>query len=114
MKFWMLLFLLLQLACTGKKDSPQATATLSQQDLVARGKVIYESNCIACHHMDPKLNGSLGPEVADASLDLLQARILRAQYPAGYKPKRNTATMVALPHLEKEIPAIHAYLESLR
>ena len=50
--------------------------------------------------MDPRTDGSLGPAVAGASLELLTARVLRAEYPAGYTPKRETRVMVPLPHLE--------------
>lgn len=111
MKYWMILFLLVSVACTEKKNSEQTNAPMSAEDLVARGKVIYESNCVACHGVNPKLDGNLGPAVAGSSLELLEARVLRAQYPAGYTPKKSTASMVALPHLEKEIPALHAYLQ---
>jgi hypothetical protein len=50
--------------------------------------------------------------VAFSSLELLTARIKYKSYPAGYKPKRETAIMPDLSMLEKDIPAIHAYLNS--
>lgn len=71
---------------------------------------IYKLNCIACHNVDPGKDGVAGPALTGSSKELLEARILRAAYPAGYKPKRDTKQMPALPHLEKEIPAISAYL----
>ncbi len=82
--------------------------------LEARGKSSYMSNCIACHNPDPRLSGSIGPDVANSSFELLSARILRKTYPPGYKPKRETAVMPALPMLENDIPAIHAYLNSFK
>lgn len=81
-------------------------------DLVADGRQAYLSNCIACHNPDPKLDGALGPAVAGSSRALLEARILRAEYPEGYKPKRETAAMIAMPFLERQIPAIAAYLDA--
>ena len=36
---------------------------------------------------------------------------MRAEYPPGYTPKRDTRVMVAMPFLEKQIPALAAYLE---
>jgi len=42
---------------------------------------------------------------------LLEARILRASYPPGYKPKRSTHVMPAQPAVEPEIPALAAYLK---
>jgi len=35
---------------------------------------------------------------------------MRAAYPAGHTPKRDTKLMMPLPHLEAEIPAIAAFL----
>jgi hypothetical protein len=43
--------------------------------------------------------------------ELLEARILRADYPAGYKPKRDTRQMVAFPQLAPHIDALAAYLK---
>ena len=87
----------------------QLAATLAE-DLAPRGRQVYLSSCIACHNADPAKDGALGPAVSDASLELLEARVLRGAYPDGYVPKRNTAVMVAMPFLEKQIPAIAAYL----
>lgn len=82
-------------------------------DPVARGRSVYLSNCVACHNQNPKLVGPIGPEVAGASLELLQAKVMRNEYPPGYTPKRPTAAMVPLPHLEPDLPALAAYLESV-
>ncbi len=78
--------------------------------LAARGKGVYAANCIACHNPDPKIDGSIGPAVAGASLELLEARIIRAEYPEGYTPRRDTALMVALPYLEPDLAALAAFL----
>ena len=93
-------------ACGGGGDAP------AEGDLVARGKVVYQNNCMACHAPDPNREGGLGPAVAGASLELLTARILHAEYPPGYTPKRDSRVMVALPFLEAELPALHAYLDA--
>ena len=85
-------------------------AAASPEDLALRGRQVYLSSCIACHNADPAKEGALGPPVAGASLDLLAARVLRGEYPDGYVPKRNSAAMVAMPFLEKQIPALAAFL----
>ena len=82
-------------------------------ELVEKGRQTYLSSCIACHNADPARDGALGPAVAGASFELLEARIMRAEYPPGYTPKRETAVMVAMPFLEKQLPALAAYLEGL-
>ena len=92
------------------KPSPAAAATAAS-DLVEDGRQTYLSVCIACHNADPMKDGPLGPPVVGAALDLLEARILRGEYPPGYVPKRDSRAMVAMPFLEKKIPALHAYLE---
>ncbi|HEY3234875.1 MAG TPA: hypothetical protein VGJ84_09155 [Polyangiaceae bacterium] len=79
-------------------------------DLVLRGRGVYMTSCIACHNPDPSRPGNLGPAVQGASLKLLRLRVLKAQYPPGYTPKRTTRLMTPLPHLAGEIDALHAFL----
>lgn len=86
--------------------------TRSREELVADGRSVYNANCIACHAMDPTIDGALGPAVAGASLELLEARIVRGEYPPGYEPKRPSRVMVPLPHLEPKLPELAAYLQS--
>ena len=69
-------------------------------------------NCIACHNPNPTVDGALGPAIAGASADLLEARVVRGEYPEGYTPKSPTANMIPLPHLRGKIPALAAYLAS--
>jgi mono/diheme cytochrome c family protein len=97
---WLLGASIVALACGDSGGDP----------LVARGKVVYETHCTACHARDPNLDGPVGPANAGASLELLQAKVLRNEYPQGYTPKRDTQAMIVLPHLEPELPALAAYL----
>lgn len=82
-------------------------------ELVSRGMRVYRSNCIACHNLDPTKAGSQGPDVFGSSLELLEARVLGAKYPPGYKPKRSTHIMRALPMVKKDLPALEAYLNTV-
>ena len=75
-----------------------------------QGRIQYQTQCTACHNTDPKKPGSVGPEVFGSSKELLEARILRAQYPPGYLPKRKTHLMAPLPHLKTAIDSIFIYL----
>jgi mono/diheme cytochrome c family protein len=93
-------------ACPSRDADPQAA-------LARRGKVVFETNCIACHSPDPRQDGPVGPANACASRELLDAKVLRNEYPPDYAPKRDTRAMAPLPHLEKEMPALAAYLQSL-
>ena len=104
-------FLFLCTACTKKQDTP--VEQMSSEQLVTRGQSIYKLNCIACHNIDPTKDGVTGPALAGSNLELLTARLLRAEYPAGYKAKRSSNGMPAMKHLEKEIPALEAYLKSV-
>jgi len=100
-------------ACTPKTGGGSNVSAMSPEQLKERGKAIYISSCIACHNVDPSKEGSVGPAISGSSLELISARVLKASYPANYKPKRVTGQMPALPHLEKELPALQAYLNSL-
>ncbi len=90
-----------------KAEPSAAAAELKPAD---KGKQVYQVQCTACHNANPKMPGALGPEVWGSSKELLEARIMKAEYPPNYKPKRPTKTMVALPHLKSDIDALHAYL----
>lgn len=95
-------FLLLVVSCTkGEKKPPS---------LEDQGRNLYATHCTACHGANPKIDGTLGPAIFGSSLELLNSRILKGDYPSGYEPKRKTKQMVALPFLKDQIPALHAYL----
>jgi mono/diheme cytochrome c family protein len=100
-----LALLLLLNGCDKKAEKPLTA-------LESSGKAVYMSNCIACHNPDPRQPGSVGPDIAFSSLELVTARVTKAEYPAGYKPKRESHMMPPLTHLEKDVPALHAYLNS--
>lgn len=92
------------LACSGEETSD------SQAALAKRGEQVFLNNCTACHARDPHQPGPIGPPVAGASLALLEAKVLRNEYPAGYTPQRDTQAMIPLVHLAPELPALAAYL----
>jgi mono/diheme cytochrome c family protein len=81
---------------------------------VARGEKIYRNICVACHNADPSVEGPLGPAIADASRELLEAKLLRGEYPAGYTPQRNTQQMTRFEYLEPNLDDIEAFLASRR
>jgi mono/diheme cytochrome c family protein len=78
----------------------------------AKGRVLYAANCTACHNPDPSKDGSLGPALKGSPLELVQARVLRGEYPPGYSPKRQTRIMQKLPLTEEDVAAIHAFLNA--
>lgn len=99
-------------ACQRTSTSTPTATPEAQANLVAKGRAVYQTNCTACHNTDPHKPGSLGPEVFGSSKELLEARILRADYPPDYKAKRMTHVMNALPHLKGDLEAIHAFLNA--
>lgn len=107
--FWGVLLVLpfFYLSSCSKKEE-----TASLTPLQERGKIVYQTNCISCHNADPTIAGSLGPDVAGSSLELITARVMKQSYPEGYTPKRSSHLMPLLPYVQKDIPALHAYLNS--
>lgn len=85
---------------------------------LAKGKRLYLSNCIQCHNKDPNLKGSLGPEMVDAPLEVMTAKVMTGVYPeklpAGFVPKRKTKVMRKIPQLKNDIPAIYAWVQSVK
>jgi mono/diheme cytochrome c family protein len=88
-----------------KKEAPPASEALFQQ-----GRLTYISRCAVCHNANPHEPGSVGPDVWGSSRELIEARVMRAEYPSNYKPKRETHLMVALPDVSSQIDAIYAFL----
>jgi len=85
---------------------------------IARGKTIYLSACIKCHNKDPNTKGSIGPELIDAPVEVMAYKVANGKYPkdlpAGFIPKRKTNQMMKQPQYLKDVPSIHAYIQSLK
>jgi mono/diheme cytochrome c family protein len=82
----------------------------SPDPLADRGRLIYVAQCTQCHATDPAQTGPVGPAVKGAAVTLLEAKVVRGEYPPGYAPKRPTKVMPPSPALAPEIPALAAYL----
>jgi mono/diheme cytochrome c family protein len=82
----------------------------SLSPLAQEGRRIYRNVCIACHNGDPTRDGSLGPAIAGSARELLEAKLLRGEYPPGYTPKRPTAAMPRFESLADRLDALAAYL----
>src|ERR1044072_9484433 len=91
-------------ACS--KESNDAPKSADWQ----RGRAVYVANCVACHNNDPSQDGPIGPAIKGSPPELIESRVLRTQYPPGYKPKRNTQVMPTFPFLKSEIPYLVVYL----
>lgn len=96
---------LLAAACGGDEGGSSG-----ESESVARGRAVYQNVCIACHHGDPAKKGSLGPAVAGSSLELLEAKVLRGEYPPGYEPRMPGAAMPKYEYVAEQIPDLAAYL----
>jgi mono/diheme cytochrome c family protein len=92
-------------ACSGEPDE-------SVDPTVARGKLIYRNVCTVCHNADPSLDGAIGPAIGIASRELLEAKLLRGEYPSGHTPKRDTQQMPRFEYLAPNLGEIAAFLES--
>lgn len=75
-----------------------------------QGRIVYMTNCVVCHNSNPNLPGSQGPPIAGSSRELVYDRVMSLKYPPGYKPKRTTHAMRALPHLAHQIDNLTAFL----
>ncbi len=85
---------------------------------IEAGKRIYLSACIKCHNKDPNVKGTIGPELVDAPLEVMQHKVTTGRYPdvlpEGFVPKRKTKQMTKLPQFTKDVPSLHAYVQSLK
>lgn len=85
---------------------------------IEKGKRIYLTTCVQCHNRDPNVKGSIGPEVVDAPLEVMTAKVMTGRYPdvlpAGFVPKRKSKAMRPLPQFKNDVPSIHAYVQSVK
>ncbi len=83
-----------------------------------KGRLLYKTNCLQCHNKDPNIKGAVGPEIVDAPLEVMTAKVMTSYYPdplpAGFVPKRKSHAMRAIPKLKNDIPLIWAYVQSVK
>jgi mono/diheme cytochrome c family protein len=83
-----------------------------------KGKRLFLNNCLQCHNRDPNMKGSIGPEIVDAPLEVMISKVMTGKYPeklpTGFVPKRKSKAMRAIPKLKDDIPAIWAYVQSIK
>ena len=118
--FFALLLIMLISNCE-KKGIEQEEAEADQKNLnntvtlttdIEKGRMVYFANCVSCHNNNPKKPGSIGPEVYGVSIDVLTQKIVYGKYPENYRPKRPSKIMPSMPHLNKEISNLHAFINS--
>ena len=118
--FFALLLIMLVSNCE-KKNIEQEEAEADQKKLnntvtltpdIEKGRMVYFANCVSCHNNNPKKPGSIGPEVYGVSIDVLTQKIVSGKYPENYRPKRTSKIMPSMPHLNKEILNLHAFINS--
>lgn len=101
---WILAIGLLAAAACGERK---------ELSLAEQGSRIYAANCTIYHNSEPRSDGVDAPALAGSSRELIEARVMRAEYPPGYTPKRPMRRMRALPYLRPHIEALAAYLGGL-
>ena len=120
--FFALLLIMLISSCEKKSikqeeaesepDQKKLNNTIASTTDIEKGRMAYFANCVSCHNNNPKKPGSIGPEVYGASIDVLAQKIVFGKYPENYRPKRTSKLMPLMPHLNKEISNLHAFINS--
>jgi len=106
-------------AAPAEEAAKPAEAVIEAEPVdIGKGKAIYLSTCIKCHNKDPNVKGPIGPEMVDAPIEVMQHKLMIGRYPEvlpeGFVPKRKTKQMTKFPNLVKDVPSIHAYVQSLK
>ena len=118
--FFSLLMIMFVSNCE-KKSIEQEEAEAEQKKLnktvalttdIEKGRMVYFANCVSCHNNNTKKPGSIGPEVYGVPIDVLTQKIISGKYPKNYRPKRTSKLMPLMPHLNKEISNLHAFINS--
>ena len=115
------IFLGLLAACS-QTSSPDpldlASRGPEERKLIEQGRGVYQTICTACHHSDPRKPGAIGPDISGSSLELIRSKVILGKYPEGVAPKKallnGMSQMPPMPTLEKDIPALHSYLNAFK
>jgi mono/diheme cytochrome c family protein len=78
----------------------------------SEGSALYKTRCASCHNVNPTKPGSIGPDLAGSSLELITLKTQKRQYPKGYKPKRKTRIMPQIKLSEKQLESLFKYVNS--
>ena len=120
-RFFFALLLIMLLSNCEKKNIKQEEAETDKKNTqnsvklttdIEKGRMVYFANCVSCHNNNPRKPGSIGPEVYGVSIDVLTQKIVSGKYPENYIPKRTSKIMPSMPHLNKEISNLHAFINS--
>lgn len=84
-------------------------ASLSE---ASEGKTLYITRCASCHNVNPTKPGSIGPDIAGSSLELITLKTQKREYPKDYKPKRKTRIMPKIPLSDVQLKSLYEYLQS--
>jgi len=95
-----------------ESDPKKLNNTVALTTDIEKGRMVYFANCVSCHNNNPKKPGSIGPEVYGVSIEVLTQKIISGKYPENYRPKRTSKLMPSMPHLNKEISNLHAFINS--
>jgi len=103
MKLLTLTFILFFYGC----GDSSSIKTVNPYD-IKKGKILYITRCESCHSIS-----SVGPELINTSVLVLEEKTLRGVYPKDYVPKVKTNLMQPFLDLNKnDILQIYSYLNS--
>ena len=95
-----------------EQNQKKLNNTIALTGDIKKGRSVYFVHCASCHNHNPKKPGSIGPAVYGASIDVLTQKIVSGKYPENYRPKRPSKIMPSMPHLNKEISNLYAFINS--
>ena len=100
---------------TGCNGGGDGRGWVNPSDAALRGQGTFATFCATCHnYRDPFSAGVQGPPIARSSLKLLQAKVLRGEYPDGYTPKRpGPITMPVQKNLNQRMGDLYAFLQEV-
>jgi len=86
----------------------------TDQSINEEGRRIYIGTCVRCHSLDPRKQGSIGPDLFSTPRDVFRTKVPKGVYPLGYRAKRNTKIMPKFSDLERKVDWIYQYIQTFK
>ena len=80
-------------------DQKQLNNTVALTTDIEKGRMVYFANCVSCHNNNPKKPGSIGPEVYEVSIEVVEPEVTAFKSLLSTAPVSSLTTDILVPEI---------------